>query len=202
MSHSITIPPPDGTGEFTLYVAEPVQEPRAALLVIQEIYGVNADIRHKCDLLAQQGYLAVAPDLFWRLEPGVELDPYAAGTKEHSISLAKRFDSEAGVRDVQATINKARELGRKETKVGLIGYSLGGRMAAFAVARTNIDAAVGYYGVRIHLVLGEARRISPSVDAPRRRTRCLRGQRCSGRTPSHLGRSSDGHAARLRRSAS
>ena len=161
MSHSITIPSPDGNGEFTLYVAGPAQEPRAALLVIQEIYGVNADIRHKCDLLARQGYLAIAPDLFWRLEPGVELDPYAAGTREQLISLAKRFDSEAGVRDVQATIDKARELlGGEGTKVGLLGYSLGGRMAAFAVARTDIDAAVGYYGVRIHLMLGEARRIS------------------------------------------
>ena len=160
MSHSITIPSPDGTGEFTLYVARPAQEPRAALLVIHEIYGLNADIRRKCDLLAQQGYLAIAPDLFWRLEPGVGLDPYAAGTREHSMSLARRFDSEAGVRDVQATIDKARELGDRETKVGLIGYSLGGRMAAFAVERTNIDAAVGYYGVRIHLMLGEAKRIS------------------------------------------
>ena len=76
------------------------------------------------------------------------------------MSLARRFDSEAGVRDVQATIDKAREFGGKGTKVGLIGYSLGGRMAAFAVARTNIDAAVGYYGVRIQLMLGEAKRIS------------------------------------------
>ena len=75
------------------------------------------------------------------------------------MSLARRFDSEAGGRDVQAA-DKARELGGRQTKAGLIGYSLGGRMAPFAVARTNIDAAVGYYGVRIHLMLGETRRIS------------------------------------------
>ena len=61
ISHSITIPSPDGTGEFALYVVGPAQKPRAALLVIHEIYGVNADIRRKCDLLAQQGYLAIAP---------------------------------------------------------------------------------------------------------------------------------------------
>jgi carboxymethylenebutenolidase len=145
----------DGTGEFTLYVAEPDGMPHASILVIQEIYGVNADIRRKCDLLAQQGYLAIAPDLFWRLEPGIELDPYIRSTKHRSIELAKRFDSDIAVSDIQTTINKARALAGEKTRVGLIGYSLGGRMAAFAAARTDIDASVGYYGVRIQIMLGK-----------------------------------------------
>ncbi len=144
----------DGAGEFNAYVAEPSDTPRAAILVIHEIYGMNTDIRRKCDLLAQRGYLALAPDLFWRLEPGVELDPYIRSTKSRSIGLAKRFDTDTAVRDIQTTIDRARDLAGGE-KVGLIGYSLGGRMAAFAAARTDIDASVGYYGVRIHLMLPE-----------------------------------------------
>ena len=132
----------------------------AAIIVGQEIYGVNADIRRKCDLLARQGYLAVAPDLFWRLEPSVELDPYASYTKDRSLALARRFDTDAGVRDVQATIDRARLLAGGNVKVGLIGYSLGGRLAAFAAARTDVDAAVGYYGVRVPMMLAEADHIA------------------------------------------
>lgn len=145
----------DGVGEFNLYVAEPSDKPRAAILVVQEIYGVNADIRRKCDLLAQQGYLGIAPDLFWRLEPGIELDPYIRSTKDRSLGLARRFDTDTAVRDLQTTIDKARALAGGKTKVGLIGYSLGGRMAAFAAARTDIDVSIGYYGVRIQTMLGE-----------------------------------------------
>ena len=129
----------DGVGEFNLYVAEPSDKPRAAILVVQEIYGVNADIRRKCDLLAQQGYLGIAPDLFWRLEPGIELDPYIRSTRDRSLGLARRFDTSTAVRDIPTTIDKARALAGGKTKVGLIGYSLGGRMAAFAAARTNIN---------------------------------------------------------------
>ncbi len=158
MTRSIHIP--SAIGRLSAYLAEPDERPRAALLIIHEIYGVNADIRRKCDVLAQQGYLVVAPDLFWRLEPGVELDPEIASTKERALALARRFDSDAGIRDIQATIAKVRELVGNNTRVGLIGYSLGGRMAALAVARTDIDAAVGYYGVRLQMVFGEADAIS------------------------------------------
>jgi carboxymethylenebutenolidase len=65
----------EGDGSFHAYQARPQASPRAAMIVIQEIFGVNAGIRRKCDRWAELGYLALAPDLFWRLEPGVELDP-------------------------------------------------------------------------------------------------------------------------------
>ena len=149
-----------GEGSFSLYLAEPDEAPRAVIIVGQEIYGVNADIRRKCDLLARQGYLAAAPDLFWHLEPGVELDPYASHTKNRSLALARRFDTDAGVRDIQKTIDKVRLVAGGDVKVGLIGYSLGGRLAAFAAARTDVDAAVGYYGVRVPMMLAEADRIA------------------------------------------
>ena len=160
MTKTLEVRSSDRAGEFALYVAEPEGTPKAVLLVIHEIYGLNTDIRRKCDLFAQQGYFAIAPDLFWRLEPDVQLDPYVASTKERSMSLAVRFDTEAAVGDVQTAINEARRLAGAETKVGLVGFSLGARMAAFAAVRTDIDAAVGYYGVRLPLILPEADRIS------------------------------------------
>lgn len=152
MTHSTTVSTPDGN--FALYVAEPATEPKAAIVVIQEIFGVNADIRRKCDLLAQAGYLAVAPDMFWRMDPGLQLDADAPSSWDRGVELVIRFDTDTGVRDVQATIGKARAMVRGG-KVGLTGYCLGGRMAAFAAARTDVDAAVGYYGVQVDRMLGE-----------------------------------------------
>ena len=75
MTGMISIDTLDGAGAFPAYCAEPAGKPRAAIIVIQEIFGVNAGIRRKCDVLAEQGYLAIAPDLFWRVEAGIELDP-------------------------------------------------------------------------------------------------------------------------------
>ncbi len=155
MTYLTKFSPSDDVGEFDVYVAEPSDEPRAAILVVHEIYGLNTDIRRKCDLLAQRGYLALAPDLFWRLEPGVALDPYIRATKSRSLGLARRFDTDTGVRDIQTTIDRARHLAGGEAVVGLIGYSLGGRIAAFAAARTDVDVSVGYYGVRIPLMIAE-----------------------------------------------
>lgn len=154
MTYSTKISAPNGEGEFAIYVAEPATEPKAAIVVIQEIFGVNAGIRRKCDLLAQAGYLAVAPDMFWRMEPGLQLDPDTSSSGDRAVALVIRFDTDAGVRDIQAVIDKTRALvGGK--KVGLVGYCLGGRMAAFAAARTDIDASVGYYGVQIEKMLLE-----------------------------------------------
>ena len=103
----ITIASSNG-GSFLAYVATPGDKPRAAIVVIQEIFGVNAGIRRKCDGLARQGYLAVAPDLFWQLEPGVQLDPDVEAEFQHALGLMGRFDQDAGVRDIEATIRHLR----------------------------------------------------------------------------------------------
>jgi carboxymethylenebutenolidase len=153
MTYSTTVPSFDGAGAFALYVAEPDGPPRAAVVVIQEIFGVNTGIRRKCDLLAQRGYLAVSPDLFWRLEPGLQLDADAASSGPRGVDLVLRFDTDRGVTDVQAAIDWARIACRG--KVGVVGYCLGGRMAAYAAARTDADACVGYYGVLIEKMLSE-----------------------------------------------
>ena len=147
---------------FNAYIAEPEGSPRAAIVVIQEIFGINEGIRRKCDSWAQKGYLAIAPDLFWRLEPGIELDPDVPEEFNRALDLMGRFDQDQGVRDIEATIRAARgRLGQgPEGKVGCVGFCLGGRLAFMAAARTDVDASVGYYAVAVDNLLHEKRAIA------------------------------------------
>ena len=159
-SRTITIDTLDGKGRFDTYVAEPASTPRAAIVVIQEIFGVNAGIRSKCDRLAAGGYLALAPDLFWQIAPGVELDPDVTDQMQRALDLMGQFDQDAGIRDTEATIRTARGMLADGGKVGVVGYCLGGRLAFMTAARTDVDASVGYYGVGIDGLLGEAHAIA------------------------------------------
>jgi carboxymethylenebutenolidase len=145
----------DHDGSFDAYAAEPEGEAKAAIIVIQEIFGVNEGIRRKCDRWAELGYLAVAPDLFWRLEPGVELDPDVEGEFKQALELMNRFDQDQGIRDIEATIRAARSRLADGGKVGAVGYCLGGRLAFMTAARTDIDASVGYYAVGVDGLLNE-----------------------------------------------
>jgi carboxymethylenebutenolidase len=159
MSLTDTIPTLEGDSSFGAYVAKPEGAAKAAIIVIQEIFGVNPGIRQKCDKLAAEGYLAVAPDLFWRLEPEVSLDPDVEAELHRAFDLFGKFDQDAGIRDIEATIHHIRRtLG--VAKVGCVGYCLGGRLAFMAAARTDIDASVGYYGVGIDGLLGEKHAIA------------------------------------------
>ena len=158
MSKTITIEASDGSGRFDAYCAEPEGTPRAAIVVIQEIFGINAGIRRKCDLLAEDGYLAVAPDLFWQLGEGIELDPDIEPEFQKALDLMGKFDQDAGVRDIEATIKWARK--DCDKKVGAVGYCLGGRLAYMTAARTDSDATVGYYAVGIDELLREKHAIS------------------------------------------
>src|SRR4051812_10189091 len=154
----------DGSSGFDAYLAEPENTPRAAIIVIQEIFGVNEGIRRKCDRWAEKGYLAIAPDLFWRLQPGVELDPDVESEFNQALDLMGRFDQDRGIEDIEATIRAARSrLPAKSDgagKVGVVGYCLGGRLAYMTAARTDIDASVGYYAVGIPGLLGEKHAIA------------------------------------------
>ena len=149
----------DGEASFNAYVAEPAGEPRGAIIVIQEIFGVNEGIRRKCDGWAGKGYLALAPDLFWRLEPGVELDPDVPDQFQQALGLMQRFDQDQGIADIEAVIRAARERSGWK-RVGCVGYCLGGRLAFMTSARTDIDASVGYYGVGLPGLLGEKHAIA------------------------------------------
>jgi carboxymethylenebutenolidase len=159
MSETVSISTLDGDGRFDAYIARPQGAPRAAIVVIQEIFGVNAGIRRKCDRLAKDGYLALAPDLFWHLEPGVELDPDVPEQFQQALALMGRFDQDLGVRDIEATIKYARN-SEGCSKVGVVGYCLGGRLAYVTAARTDADASVGYYAVGIDNLLREKHAIA------------------------------------------
>ena len=148
----------DGSGTFSAYRADPSGTPRGAIVVIQEIFGVNEGIRRKCDHFASLGYLALAPDLFWRLEPGIELDPDVEAEFKQALDWMGKFDQDKGVADIEATIRAAREA--SGGKVGVTGYCLGGRLAYMTAARTDADASVGYYAVGIDGLLGEKHAIA------------------------------------------
>lgn len=150
----------DGESGFDAYVAEPQGTPRAAIVVIQEIFGVNEGIRRKCENWAKQGYLALAPDLFWRLEPGVQLDPDVPDEFKQALALMDRFDQDQGVVDIEATLRSARARLGEGAKVGVVGYCLGGRLAFMAAARTDADASVGYYAVGLPNILHEKNAIA------------------------------------------
>ena len=158
MSELVTISTLDGANTFNAYVARPADKPKAAIIVIQEIFGINAGIRRKCDKLAEDGYLAVAPDLFWQFEDGIELDPDIEPEMNKALDLFGKFDQDQGVRDIEAAIKYARAEGC--SKVGAVGYCLGGRLAYMTAARTDSDATVGYYAVGVDNLLGEKHAIA------------------------------------------
>jgi carboxymethylenebutenolidase len=159
MSETVRISTLEGDASFSAYCARPDGEPHAAIVVIQEIFGVNAGIRRKCDRLAADGYLALAPDLFWRLEPGVELDPDIEPEFKRALELLSRCEQDLAVRDIEATIRHARNV-EGAAKVGAVGYCLGGRLAFMVAARTDVDASVGYYPVGVPELLREKHAIA------------------------------------------
>jgi carboxymethylenebutenolidase len=162
MGAEISIGSEDHQGSFAAYCAEPASQPTAAIVVIQEIFGVNAGIRAKCDEWAAAGYLALAPDLFWRLEPGIQLDPDVPEQLQRAFGLFGRFDQVLGVADIDATIRVARKrLGG--AKVGCVGFCLGGRLAFMAALETDVDATVCYYGVGIDGLVGGVGKLTHPV---------------------------------------
>ena len=158
-SETITINGPDGS--FSGYLAKPEGDgPFPAIVVIQEIFGVNAVMRGICDDLAKQGYLALSPDLFWRIEPGIDITDQSEEEWAKAFELFNAFDVDKGMVDVQATIDAARKLPGANGKVGAVGYCLGGQLAYLTAARTDADAAVGFYGVNLQNLTSEASNIS------------------------------------------
>lgn len=144
-------------GSFDAYVAKPASGEGPAIIVIQEIFGVNPWIREVADRYAAQGYIAVAPDLFWRIRPGIELNDRDPGELQQAFDLFGQFDVAKGVDDIQATIDAARVM--STGKVGAVGFCMGGLLAYLTACRTDADAISSYYGVAIDNFLGEAANI-------------------------------------------
>ncbi len=158
MSERIGITTPEG--EFSAYVARPAAARAPAVIVIQEIFGVNRVMRDVADRLAAAGYLAICPDLFWRLEPDVDITDQSKAEWDKAFDLMSRFDVDQGVEDIRATIDQVRGSDGCNGKVGAVGYCLGGRLAYLTATRTDSDASVGYYGVGIEAYLGEAEKLA------------------------------------------
>lgn len=158
MSDRMTITTPDGA--FSAYVARPTATPSAAVVVIQEIFGVNAVMRGICDDYAARGYLAVCPDLFWRIEPGIDITDQSDAEWKRAFELFNAFDVDAGVRDIAATIEAVRADPGCSGKVGAVGFCLGGLLAFLTATRTDSDASVGYYGVGIERYTAEAEKLA------------------------------------------
>lgn len=159
MGEKIAFPALDGEGDIPGFLATPEGPVRAAIIVVPEIFGVNPGIRHKCKVWADQGYMALAPDIFWRFAPGVELDPDVPDQMQEAFGYFGQYDPDKGVKDIEAAIRFLRGYEGID-KVGLVGFCLGGRMAYMAATRTDIDASVGYYGVMIDQMLNEAHAIA------------------------------------------
>ena len=144
MGEHISLRAADGQ-ELGAYVAHPDSEPFAGLVVVQEIFGVNAHIRRVTDGWAKDGFLAVAPALFDRIEPNVELG-YEGADMQRAMSFIPRLNMEKSLLDVHAAVDYVAKATGK--KVGVVGYCFGGTLAWLAATRLPVEAAVGYYGGR------------------------------------------------------
>jgi carboxymethylenebutenolidase len=155
---SMTITTPDGA--FAAYVAKPAAARAPAIVVLQEIFGVNAVMRAICDDLAAHGYLAICPDLFWRIEPGIDITDQSEAEWKRAFELFNAFDVEQGMDDIAATVDLVRARSDCTGKVGAVGYCLGGLLAFLTATRTDCDASVSYYGVGIEKYTDEAAKLA------------------------------------------
>lgn len=158
MGDYIEITVPDGI--FAAYRAIPSALPAPAVVVLHEVFGVNADMRETCDALAAHGFIAMCPDLFWRQQPGTDLDVRSEADWQTGLGLYQAFDRDLGVEDIAATVRAAASLAGATGKVGVLGYCLGGLLTFLAAARLQIDAAVAFHGADTERYLGEADAIS------------------------------------------
>jgi carboxymethylenebutenolidase len=144
------------SGTFGAYIARPETVPAPAVVVLHEVFGVNADIRKTCDELAERGFVAVAPDLFWRQEPGVDLGVNSEADWQHGLRLYQAYDRDFGVGDIKETLDAVAKLPDCTGKIGVQGYCFGALMTFLTAVRGRVDAAVAYHGGDTEKYLGEA----------------------------------------------
>jgi carboxymethylenebutenolidase len=154
----ITIRASDG-GSFTGYLAVPAGGTGPGIIVAQEIFGVNAVMRAVCDELAAQGYAALCPDIFWRIEPGIQITDKTEAEWKRAFELFGLFDVDQGIVDLEAAVAQLRHHPACTGKVGSVGYCLGGKLSFLMATRSDVDCSVGYYGVGIQDLIGEAKNI-------------------------------------------
>lgn len=160
MGSYIDIASHDGE-HFRAYHAAPVQGSGPGIVLLQEIFGINGTMRAMADRFAEEGYVVLVPDLFWRMKPGVELG-YDETDFQEALRYNERLNVGLVVRDIDSTVAALRALPMQIGKVGAIGYCLGGRLAMLAAARLDLDCAVSYYGVGLDMFIDEV----PSIHCP------------------------------------
>lgn len=151
MGETVRITSADGI--FSAYLARPAVSPAPSIVVLQELFGVNSDLRATCDELAERGFLALSPDLFWRQEPGVDLSHWSEAEWQKGLALYNAYDYDKGLADIADTLKAARSLDNASGKAGVIGFCMGGLLTFLTAARGGADAAVAYYpgGAEKHL---------------------------------------------------
>ncbi|WBV44128.1 dienelactone hydrolase family protein [Pseudoroseomonas cervicalis] len=155
----ITIQASDGTGSFAAYLAMPKQVPAGAVVMIQEIFGVNHAMRSLSDWVADMGFIAICPDLFWRQEPGVQLTDGSKEEWDRAFALMNGFDQQKGIEDLKATLAAVRVMPGCNGRAGTMGFCLGGRLAFMMATESDADCNISYYGVGIEGLLDGVSRV-------------------------------------------
>ena len=145
-------------GTMGAYIAYPDKTPTGAVIAIMEIWGVNDTMRKHAHEFAEAGFVCLVPDLFWRLQPGVELG-YSEAEIKAAFDFYGRFDPDQAIKDVADTIRALRAMPECNGKVGAVGYCLGGKLCYLMCCRTDIDCAVAYYGTYIEHRIVEAKNL-------------------------------------------
>lgn len=157
----ITIKAFDG-GEFDGYLALPASGYGPGIVVIQEIFGVNGYMRSVADWYAAHGFVALCPDLFWRIERGVQLTDKGDDWNK-AIEFYQKIDEDKAVKDSAAALDFLRRSSACNGRVGAVGFCMGGNLTYLLSTRFKPDCAVGYYGVSIEKSLDEAMNLSSAL---------------------------------------
>ena len=144
---TISITAADNAGSFSALVVEPGGKPAGVVVLIQEIFGVNEAMRTTAAQVADMGFIAVCPDLFWRIAPGIDLTDKTDAEFKQALAYLQQFDQAKGIEDLKATVAAARALPGSNGRVGTMGYCLGGRLAVMMSVQSDTDVNVSYYGV-------------------------------------------------------
>lgn len=152
----------DSGETFAAYLAEPEGGSGPGLILVQEIFGINDYMRATAEQYAQEGYVVLVPDLFWRTERRVELAYDDAGVAR-GLHLRESLDDAAALDDISDTVRTLRAREKHVGGVGVVGYCLGGLLAYLAAVRLHVDCAVSYYGVGVHEYLDEATNLTVPV---------------------------------------
>jgi carboxymethylenebutenolidase len=157
---SITIQASDGSGSFSAYLVEPKTKPAGVVVLIQEIFGVNQAMRDIAAWVADMQFIAVCPDLFWRIQPGIDITDKTEAEWKQAFELFNKFDQAKGIEDLKATVAAARKLPGANGRVGTMGYCLGGRLAFMMAEQSDADVNISYYGVGLDNLLGDLAKVT------------------------------------------